>query len=99
METLIKIAYVGFFVGTGIWLGIGVVTYGMLFAFLQRNYTDKEATTDLYTDMKTALAFIPQGFFGLIKASSYLMENEGWDEDGIAPTYGFKFLPRHEHRS
>ena len=85
-------------VSAGLWLTFGFVAYGMVFAFFQRRYTYREASKDLYRDMKTGLKFIPQGFIGFAKATSYLMAKDGWNEEEGYPTYGLKFLPRHEYR-
>ena len=82
----------------GAWLFIGFLAYGMVFAYMQRNFQEENAAEDLYADMRMGLQFIPQGAFGLFKVVSYLMESDAWDEEESTPVHGMKFLPRHEYR-
>lgn len=98
MENTFYILYGVLCVGIGAWLAVGIAAYGMTYAYMQRHYTNGEAAKDLYRDMRTALLCIPQGPFGIIKVSSYLIDHGGWDEEEGYPLHGFKFLPRHEYR-
>lgn len=85
--------------GVGAWLYMGIHAYGMMFAFFQREFSEEEAAQDLYKDMKSALKFLPQGFFGMVKAVHYLIDHDGWDVPTAAPRHGWKYLPRHEYRN
>jgi len=83
----------------GAWLFCGFLTYGMVYAYMQRSFDAKDARKDLYVDMKQALRCIPQGVIGMVRVVDYLIDNDAWDEEDAYPVHGVKFLPFHEHRN
>lgn len=84
-------------VAIGVWLTLGVLAYGMGFAYMQRHYTEDQVV-GIWDDFLTTVRGIPMGYFAWSNIKHWLKLNEGWDFEHDRPRYGTKYLPRHEFR-